>query len=128
MAKIPRVPVENQINTLSMVKIAIKFSPCTEFLFVMSSKVRRFHRVSKESTVSLCWAFKSAVKLSLGWVLRESVSATKNPDVHFCVMEKESRKITRKLKRTSSRRRRWENRMTRQLRQLVLCAFQMMGF
>ena len=29
MAKIPRVPVENQITTLSVVKIAIKFSPCT---------------------------------------------------------------------------------------------------
>ena len=28
MAKIPRVPVENQITTLSVVKIAIKFSPC----------------------------------------------------------------------------------------------------
>ena len=28
VAKIPRVPVENQITTLSMVKIAIKFSPC----------------------------------------------------------------------------------------------------
>ena len=26
--KIPRVPVENQITTLSVVKIAIKFSPC----------------------------------------------------------------------------------------------------
>ena len=30
MAKIPRVPVENQITTLSVVKIAIKFSPCNE--------------------------------------------------------------------------------------------------
>ena len=29
VAKIPRVPVENQITTLSVVKIAIKFSPCT---------------------------------------------------------------------------------------------------
>ena len=28
VAKIPRVPVENQITTLSVVKIAIKFSPC----------------------------------------------------------------------------------------------------
>ena len=28
MAKIPRVPVENQVTTLSVVKIAIKFSPC----------------------------------------------------------------------------------------------------
>ena len=27
--KIPRVPVENQITTLSMVKIDIKFSPCS---------------------------------------------------------------------------------------------------
>ena len=26
---IPRVPVENQITTLSVVKIAIKFSPCS---------------------------------------------------------------------------------------------------
>ena len=29
VAKIPRVPVENQITILSAVKIAIKFSPCT---------------------------------------------------------------------------------------------------
>ena len=29
MAKIPRVPVENQITTLGVVKIAIKFSPCS---------------------------------------------------------------------------------------------------
>ena len=28
VAKIPRVPVENQITTLSVVKIATKFSPC----------------------------------------------------------------------------------------------------
>ena len=28
VAKIPRVPVENQITTLSVVKIAIKFTPC----------------------------------------------------------------------------------------------------
>ena len=28
MVKIPGVPVENQITTLSVVKIAIKFSPC----------------------------------------------------------------------------------------------------
>ena len=28
VAKIPRVPVENQIATLNVVKIAIKFSPC----------------------------------------------------------------------------------------------------
>ena len=27
VAKIPRVPVENQITTLNVVKIAIKFSP-----------------------------------------------------------------------------------------------------
>ena len=31
VAKIPRVPVENQITTLSLVKIDIKFSPCNEF-------------------------------------------------------------------------------------------------
>ena len=29
VAKIPRVLVENPITTLSVVKIAIKFSPCT---------------------------------------------------------------------------------------------------
>ena len=29
MAKIPRVPVENEITTLSVVKIDMKFSPCT---------------------------------------------------------------------------------------------------
>ena len=29
VAKIPRVPVEHQISTLSVVKIPIKFSPCS---------------------------------------------------------------------------------------------------
>ena len=29
VAKIPRVSVENQFTTLSVVKIAIKFSPCS---------------------------------------------------------------------------------------------------
>ena len=29
VAKIPRVPGENQITTLSVVKIAIKFCPCS---------------------------------------------------------------------------------------------------
>ena len=29
VAKIPRVPAEKQNTTLSVVKIAIKFSPCT---------------------------------------------------------------------------------------------------
>ena len=28
VAKVPRVPVENQITTLSVAKIAMKFSPC----------------------------------------------------------------------------------------------------
>ena len=30
VAKIPRVPVENKITTLRVVKIAVKFSPCGE--------------------------------------------------------------------------------------------------
>ena len=34
VAKILRVPVENQITTLSVVKIAIKFSPCTREKFI----------------------------------------------------------------------------------------------
>ena len=34
VAKIPRVPVENQISTLSVVKIAIKFSPCSQIMFI----------------------------------------------------------------------------------------------
>ena len=33
VAKISRVPVENQITTLNVVKIAIKFSPCVWQLF-----------------------------------------------------------------------------------------------
>ena len=35
VAKIPRVAVENEITILSVVKIAIKFSPCT---FAVSTK------------------------------------------------------------------------------------------
>ena len=34
VAKIPRVLVENQITTLSVVKIAIKFSPCMVILLI----------------------------------------------------------------------------------------------
>ena len=30
LAKIPRVPVEKQFTTLSVVKIAMKFFPCTK--------------------------------------------------------------------------------------------------
>ena len=30
VAKVPRVPIEKQITILSVVKIAIKFSPCRE--------------------------------------------------------------------------------------------------
>ena len=33
VAKIPRVPVENQIATLSVVQIAIKFSPCNNIIY-----------------------------------------------------------------------------------------------
>ena len=33
VAKIPRVPVEDQITTLSVVKIAIKFSPCKQLSY-----------------------------------------------------------------------------------------------
>ena len=36
VAKIPRLPVENQITTLSVVKIAIKFSPCSKKLSLNS--------------------------------------------------------------------------------------------
>ena len=45
MAKIPRVPVENQITTLSVVKIAIKFSPCIlsiYYTFGICKKKNRF--------------------------------------------------------------------------------------
>ena len=31
VAKIPRVPVENQITSLTVVKITIKFFPCKDF-------------------------------------------------------------------------------------------------
>ena len=37
MAKFPKVPVENQITTRSVVKIAIKFSPCI-FQFILYPK------------------------------------------------------------------------------------------
>ena len=39
MAKIPRVPVENQITTLSVVKISIKFLPC-KYLMIIRLKPR----------------------------------------------------------------------------------------
>ena len=37
VAKIPKVPVENQITTLSVVKIPIKFSPCGWFRQLLTS-------------------------------------------------------------------------------------------
>ena len=46
MAKIPRVPVKNQINTLSVIKIAIKFSPCTRTKNREDKKIRIFHGVA----------------------------------------------------------------------------------
>ena len=39
MAKIPRMSVENQITTLSVLKIAIKFSPCKK----VQSSIEKFH-------------------------------------------------------------------------------------
>ena len=49
VAKIPRVPVENQFTTLSVVKIAIKFSPCalmekTKTDYPSSEDVKNFYR------------------------------------------------------------------------------------
>ena len=38
VAKIPRVPVENQITTLSVVKIAIKFSPCRISIWIYQTR------------------------------------------------------------------------------------------
>ena len=40
MAKIPRVPVEKKITTPSVVKIAIKFSPCTVKKFARKIQLR----------------------------------------------------------------------------------------
>ena len=41
VAKIPRVPVENQITTLSVITIAIQVSPCTLFTYVLFTKYCR---------------------------------------------------------------------------------------
>ena len=46
MAKIPRVPVENQIITVSVVKIAIKFSPCPD-RFLTSSQRKLYNKCEK---------------------------------------------------------------------------------
>ena len=46
VAKIPRVPVENQVTTLSVVKIAIKFSPCG--ITESSSNISRYFQFSRK--------------------------------------------------------------------------------
>ena len=46
VAKIPRVPVENQTTTLSVVKIAIKFSSCKKFTTETSEMIRGFLHMS----------------------------------------------------------------------------------
>ena len=44
VAQISRVPVENQITTLSVVKIAIKFSPCSALQCrKVQSSIEKFH-------------------------------------------------------------------------------------
>ena len=48
MAKIPRVPVENKITTLSVVKTAIKFSPSSALQCKkVQSSIEKFHRSKK---------------------------------------------------------------------------------
>ena len=42
VAKIPRVPVENQITTPSVVKFAIKFSPCIKEQYGRTSLLQYF--------------------------------------------------------------------------------------
>ena len=46
-AKISRVPVENQITTLSVVKIAIKFSPCTHSFIIRGYTIFRNGNLAK---------------------------------------------------------------------------------
>ena len=41
------MPVENQITTLSVVKIAIKFSPCIPFYLQFNSSENIFQNFSK---------------------------------------------------------------------------------
>ena len=56
MEKIPRVPVENQITTLSVVEIAIKFSPCmlSGFLKCLAKRTSTcFHSIVRHSTSHL---------------------------------------------------------------------------
>ena len=53
VARIPRVPVENQITTLRVVKIAIKFSPCSISYQKSLDSKETFQAISKQAVQSL---------------------------------------------------------------------------
>ena len=72
VAKIPRVPVENQITTLSVVKIPTKFSLCIHFFlsavfflfFDLNTFLkRRFRKTIKNCTLNLQKFFYSANRM-----------------------------------------------------------------
>ena len=58
VAKIPRVPVESQITTLSVVKIAIKFSQCTNRTLsgknLITSRKKNIKNRNKDSDYNSC--------------------------------------------------------------------------
>ena len=77
VAKIPRVPVENQITTLSVVKIATKFSPCrwrlkldVEF-FLYLFLIRKSFVINDWNKVEGINYLKIRKKIVLAFVFRE---------------------------------------------------------
>ena len=67
VAKIPRVPVENQITTLSVVKIAIKFSPYS-VLYSRGNNVLPFYREDKSVMDAATKGAMAGIPLVLGIV------------------------------------------------------------
>ena len=66
VAKIPRVPVENQITTLSVVKIAIKFSPCSILVLKKKKYAYKEQRTGNILPKNLkCFTFQFLRKLHL---------------------------------------------------------------
>ena len=93
VAKMPRLPVENQIITLSVVKIAIKFSPCKVFFskqlsLMIECNGQQSYLTEKKLVVDVnnkiqCSAHARMLQPAGGWIntLIETLSAQRQADL-----------------------------------------------
>ena len=76
MAKIPRVPVENQIATLSVVKIAMKFFPCVIASAALTT-LKTPYRYGSATELEICRKPMRDLCIAISSI-RNSTAATKS--------------------------------------------------